>query len=237
MTNIVSGFLITRPHAQDVQEAMIVALGRLAAVVATALFIFALNWHERPQKARRGVYAGVAGMAIAVVATWIQPEIVHHGWILLAVVAGFVVRRALSSTAHRGAAADGAVACIRRPRRGLVGTAEFHLWLSEGAERFTTFRTSALVIEVILASSPSPAASWRRGNCRKSVDPQRPVTYPGQNFVNLGVLGGALVLGVMLVLPRRQRWAPNAFLAIIGVGAVVRRTVDHSDRRRRPCRR
>jgi len=58
---------------------MTLAIAQLAAIAATALFIFALYWMNDPKSARRGVYAGVLGMAIAVLATWVQPEIVHHG--------------------------------------------------------------------------------------------------------------------------------------------------------------
>src|SRR2546430_8670505 len=35
-------------------------------------------------------------MVIAVGATWIQPEIVHHGWIVVAILAGFIVGVPLS---------------------------------------------------------------------------------------------------------------------------------------------
>src|SRR5690348_4035100 len=41
-----------RPHAEDVQEAMTHAIAELAAVVATALFIFALYWMNAPETAR-----------------------------------------------------------------------------------------------------------------------------------------------------------------------------------------
>jgi len=44
-------------------------VGELSAVIATALFIFALNWMNDPKTARRGVIAGVTGMTVAVLAT------------------------------------------------------------------------------------------------------------------------------------------------------------------------
>src|ERR671923_885710 len=107
---------------------MIHQLVPLAYIVATALFVFALHWMNAPATARRGVYAGVAGMVIAVLATWAQPEVVHHGWILLAITAGFVVgyplsRVPLTAVPQRTAlshAVGGAAA-------GLVGTAEYYL--------------------------------------------------------------------------------------------------------------
>jgi len=69
---------------------------QFAYLVATVLFIFALHWMNTPATARNGVYAGVAAMTIAIVVTWAQPEVVHHGWIALAIVAGFVVGVPLS---------------------------------------------------------------------------------------------------------------------------------------------
>jgi len=75
---------------------MTLAIAQLAAIATTVLFIFALYWMNDPKTARRGVYAGVVGMTVAVLATWVQPDIVHHGWILAAIAAGFVVGVPLS---------------------------------------------------------------------------------------------------------------------------------------------
>src|SRR5256714_2690475 len=139
------------PHAQDVQEAMIHAIAEASAVLATALFIFSLYWMNDPNTARRGVVAGVTGMVIAVGATWIQPEIVHHGWIGLAIVAGFVVgvplslvpltavpQRAPLSPAFGGLAA------------GLGGAAGYFLRPTEHPAQLTALRTRAIVAEVVL---------------------------------------------------------------------------------------
>jgi NAD(P) transhydrogenase subunit beta len=198
------------------------AIGQFAAIAATAFFIFALYWMNDPKSARRGVYAGVAGMAVAVLATWIQPEIVHHGWILLAIAAGFLVgvplsRVPLTAVPQRTALshAFGGLAA------GLVGTAEYYLWLREGPEHFTIFRMSALVIEVILGFLTFTGSLMAAGKLQEvRWIPQRPVTYPGQNFVNLGVLAAAGVLGVMLVLHPTAPWATTVFPIIIGLAVL-----------------
>jgi NAD(P) transhydrogenase subunit beta len=195
------------------------AIAQFAAIAATSLFIFALYWMNDPKTARRSVVAGVAGMAIAIAATWIQPEIVHHGWILVAIAAGFLVgvplsRVPLTAVPQRTALshAFGGLAA------GLVGTAEYYLWLREGPEHFTVFRMSALVIEVILGFLTFTGSLMAAGKLQEvRWIPQRPVTYPGQNFVNLGVLAAAAVLGVMLVLQPTASWAPQAFPVIIGL--------------------
>ncbi|HEX9279870.1 MAG TPA: NAD(P)(+) transhydrogenase (Re/Si-specific) subunit beta [Gemmatimonadales bacterium] len=200
------------------------AIAQLAAIVATALFIFALNWMSDPKTARRGVYAGVLGMAVAVLATWVQPEIVHHGWVLAAIAAGFVVgvplsRVPLTAVPQRTALshAFGGLAA------GLVGAAEFHLWLREGpgGGQFTTFRTSALVVEVILGFLTFTGSLMAAGKLQEvRWIPQRPVTYPGQNFVNLGVLGAAVVLGVLLVLHPTAPAARTMFPVIMGLATL-----------------
>ena len=56
-------------------------------LAAAALFIFSLRWLSRPNTARRGVFAGVLGMALAIVGTLLHPEIVGFQWIAIAVFA------------------------------------------------------------------------------------------------------------------------------------------------------
>src|ERR671938_230590 len=106
---------------------------QLAYLVATALFIFALHWMNTPATARNGVYAGVAAMAIAILVTWAQPEVVHHGWIVLAILAGFAVgiplsRVPLTAVPQRTALshAFGGLAA------GLGGQANEYLWVYDG---------------------------------------------------------------------------------------------------------
>ena len=94
---------------------MMYALSQIGYLVASALFILALHWMNTPATARRGVYAGVAGMAIAILVTWADPDVVHHVWIIVAIVGGLRRRRAALARAADGrAAADGAVARVWR---------------------------------------------------------------------------------------------------------------------------
>ena len=50
---------------------MINALTQLSYLLATALFVLALHWMNDPKSARRGVFAGVIAMLVAVLATFI----------------------------------------------------------------------------------------------------------------------------------------------------------------------
>jgi len=200
-------------------------LGELSAVLATALFIFALYWMNDPKTARRGVIAGVTGMTVAVVATWIQPEIVHHGWIVLAILAGFLVGVPLSQVPLTAVPQRTALShAFGGLAAGLVGTAEYFLWLggpATAAVQLTPFRMSALVAEVILGFLTFTGSLMAAGKLQEvRWIPQRPVTYPGQNVVNIGVLAIAVALGVLLVLNPGAPWAGQAFLAIAGLALI-----------------
>jgi len=198
---------------------MITAIVQLAYIVATVLFIFALHWMNTPKTARKAVYSGVAAMAISVIVTWAQPEVIHHGWIVLAIIAGFIVgvplsmvpltavpQRTALSHAFGGAAA------------GLVGTAKYYLWLHEGPENLTPFRMVAIIAEIILGYLTFTGSLMAAGKLQEvKWIPQRPVTYPLQNVSNIGLLGIAAVLGVALTLHPTAPWAPSVFPVIIGL--------------------
>src|SRR6266480_3002855 len=211
-----------RPHAQDVQEAVMHLIGELSAVLATALFIFALYWMNDPKTARRGVIAGVTGMSVAVLATWFQPEIVHHAWVVGAIAVGFLVgvplsRVPLTAVPQRTALshAFGGLAA------GLVGTAEYFLGLTENPAQLTAFRMSAIVAEVILGFLTFTGSLMAAGKLQEvKWIPQRPVTYPGQNFVNIGVLVAAGALGVVVVMHPTAAWSAQAFYAIAGLAVL-----------------
>jgi NAD(P) transhydrogenase subunit beta len=177
------------------------ALVQLAYVAASVLFIFALYWMNDPKSARRGVLAGVVAMVIAVVATWSQPEMIHHGWVALAIVAGFAVgiplsRVPITAVPQRTALshAFGGLAA------GLVGMAEYYVWMHDGGE-VTPFRMGAIVVEVILGFLTFTGSLMAAGKLQGvSFIPQRPVTYPLQNVSNIGLILTAAALGTFLVL-------------------------------------
>ncbi|HKR56025.1 MAG TPA: NAD(P)(+) transhydrogenase (Re/Si-specific) subunit beta [Gemmatimonadales bacterium] len=192
-------------------------LTQASAILATVAFILALHWMNDPKTARRGVYAGVVGMVVAIAAAWAQPDIIHHGWILLAIVAGFIVGVPLSMVPLTAVPQRTALShAFGGLAAGLVGVAEYYLWLREGPEHFTTFRMTALVAEIILGFLTFTGSLMATGKLQEvKWIPQRAVTYPGQNVVNLAVLAGAIVLGGMIVAHPMAPWAPLWFPGIV----------------------
>ena len=198
---------------------MMYGVSQFGYLVASALFIFALHWMNTPATARRAVYAGIAGTAMAIVVTWADPSVIHHVWIILAIVAGFVVgvplsRVPLTAVPQRTAlshAFGGAAA-------GLVGTAEYYFRFAEGGEALTPFMMVALIAEIILGYLTLTGSLMAAGKLQEiKWVPQRPVTYRFQNVGNLLLFGIALGLGTALTLNPIAPWAPAAFGAVIAL--------------------
>ncbi len=192
------------------------AIVQLSYLVATVLFIFALHWMNTPVTARKGVFAGVGAMIIAVGATWAQPEVVHHGWIVVAIIAGFVVGVPLSMVPLTAVPQRTALShAFGGLAAGLVGTAKYYLWFSE-PEHLTSFRMVAIIVEIILGYLTFTGSLMAAGKLQEvKWIPQRPVTYPLQNVTNVGLLILAAVVGVALTLNPTAAWAPALFPVVI----------------------
>jgi len=63
----------------------------IAYLISAVLFIFALKGLTHPASARNGNYYGMAGMAIAIVATLMGTEVQSYGFIIAGVAAGAVI--------------------------------------------------------------------------------------------------------------------------------------------------
>jgi len=164
-------------------------------LVATALFILSLKWLSSPTTARRGVFAGELGMLVAVVGTLLNRGIVDYRWIAIALVLGSIIgvplgKVAMTKVPQRTALshAFGAL-CVT-----LVGTAEYYIKSPD----IPPFTMSVLSMEVILGSLTFTGSLMAAGKLQEIL-PQRPITYRGQNLVNLGLLGVAIAVAAILV--------------------------------------
>ena len=189
-------------------------LTQASYLLSAALFILSLRWLSHPKTARRGLAAGVLGMAAAVGGTLLHPEIVTFKWIALAVVAGTIIgvplsRVPLTAVPQRTALshAFGGLAA------GLVGTAKYILWLQDG--HLTTFRTAAITVEVILGYLTFTGSLMAAGKLQEII-PTRPITYPGQNVINLSLLGIAVISGIALMY-RPDLWQLFPLIVVLSL--------------------
>jgi NAD(P) transhydrogenase subunit beta len=180
----------------------------IAYLISTALFIFSLKWMNDPKTARHGVIAGVAAMLVAVIGTLVDPVIVasNYKWIALAIVAGTVIGVPLSwvpltAVPQRTALshAFGGLAA------GLVGVAEFYMSFSASGHELGHFRAAALCAEVLLGFLTFTGSLMAAGKLQEII-PTRPITFKGQNIVNLGMLGIAVIGCVVLAIDSNYKF-------------------------------
>ena len=174
-------------------------------LVASALFILSLKWMSSPTTARHGVWAGEIGMVLAIAGTLLHHGIVDYTWIAIALVLGTIIGVPLgmvqmTAVPQRTALSHAFGAfCVT-----LVGTAEFYL----RTPNVPKFMMSVLSIEVILGALTFTGSLMAAGKLQE-VLPQRPITYKGQNVVNLTLLAIAIGLAVYLVLnPGAKQFFP-----------------------------
>ena len=179
-------------------------------LIASALFILSLKWMSAPATARRGVWAGEIGMAVAIGGTLLHHGIVDYKWVAIALVIGTIIGIPLgmvkmTAVPQRTALSHAFGAfCVT-----LVGTAEFYL----RSPNVPHFMMAVLCCEVILGSLTFTGSLMAAGKLQE-VLPQRPITYRGQNFVNLGLLAIAVAIGVYLIL---HPGAKELFPAMVGI--------------------
>ena len=199
---------------------MIDQLIQLVYLVATALFIFSLKWMSDPATARRGVFAGVGGMALAIIGTLLHPLIIGYSWIVIPLVLGAlagvplswvpltaVPQRTALSHAFGGLAA------------GLVGTAKYFLWAEH--DQLTTFRMGAIAVEVILGYLTCTGSLVAAGKLQEVI-PTRPIVYRGQNVINFALLAAAIAIAVMLMIdPSRTYLFPGLIVLALAFGVLL----------------
>ena len=182
-------------------------------LIATALFILSLKWLSSPSTARHGVRAGELGMLLAVGGTLLHRGIVDYKWIVIGLVLGTIIgvplgKVQMTAVPQRTALshAFGAL-CVT-----LVGTAEFYL----RAPDVPRFMMAVLSMEVILGSLTFTGSLMAAGKLQEIL-PQRPITYRGQNIVNLSLLAIAVGVAAYLVLhPGQTQYFP----AVVGIPLV-----------------
>jgi proton-translocating NAD(P)+ transhydrogenase subunit beta len=186
----------------------------LIYLVASALFILALKWMNTPATARRGILAGEIGMVLAIGGTLLQHGIVDYKWIAIALVIGSGIGVPLglvqmTAVPQRTALSHAFGAfCVT-----LVGTAEFYL----RTPNVQPFMMSVLCMEVILGGLTVTGSLMAAGKLQE-VLPQRPITYKGQNFVNLALLASTAVIAIYLV---RNPGATHLYPVMVGIALIV----------------
>src|SRR5579862_9227945 len=185
-------------------------------ILAAAGFILAIKWMNSPATARRGVLVGELGMLLAVVGTLLRAEVVSYQWIFIAFLIGSAIGvpiayyMPMTAVPQRTAFshACGALAAA------LIGAAEYYRQLPHGVVMV------ALIVEMLLGFLTFTASMMAFGKLQETL-PQRPITFRGQNFVNLGILILAVVIGIALIISPERTWLFPIFAVLSLVFGVL----------------
>jgi NAD(P) transhydrogenase subunit beta len=169
-----------------------------AYLVASLLFILCLRGLGSPESARRGLVLGEVGMLLAVVGTLLHWQIVSYGLIFGGMALGAAIGTAISLT----------IPMARMPERialshafgglasALVGVSEYHA--QAGAFTDERFKMGALGVETFLGFLTFTGSLMAFGKLAALV-PGRPLTFRGQNYLNLGLFAAAMGVLVYLI--------------------------------------
>src|SRR5712691_4071843 len=152
-------------------------------------------------------------MVLAIGGTLLQHGIVDYKWIAVALVIGSGIGVPLglvqmTAVPQRTALSHAFGAfCVT-----LVGTAEFYL----RTPNVQPFMMSVLCCEVILGGLTVTGSLMAAGKLQE-VLPQRPITFKGQNIVNLSMLVIAIVIAVYLV---HNPGATHLYPVMVGIALV-----------------
>jgi NAD(P) transhydrogenase subunit beta len=181
-------------------------LSSLLYLITIVTFVLALRFLSNPAHARRGNQIGAVGMLVAIVVTWIKIGTTSWWAIAIAMLVGggfgAVAARKVKMTAMPQMVAlfngvgGGAAA--------LISLAELHKILPEpgspNVDISVAIALSALIGAVSFSGSMIAFAKLRE------LIGGRPITYPGQQFVNAALFLGGLGCAIALVSGVQDEW-------------------------------
>jgi H+-translocating NAD(P) transhydrogenase subunit beta len=174
-----------------------------AYIAASILFVLGLKSLTVPDRARRGMNQAALGMLLAIVGTLVNHEIVRYDWIIAGLVIGTVIGYPLGMFVPMTAMPQriaishmfGALAAT------LVGIAEYHTHGSHaGASRATM---AALGFEVLFGALTISGSFMAFAKLQELIG-GRPITYRGQNLMNVGLFVAMIgIFGYLIYDPTR----------------------------------
>lgn len=187
----------------------------LSYLLASILFIFGLRSLSHPKTARQGMNLAAAGMLVAVIGTLLHHEIITYKWIMIGLVVGGLIGAAMSvwmpmtAMPQRTALshAFGALAA------SLVGISEYYRHAVHLNEQIPTYKMAALGFEVLFGSLTVTGSLIAFIKLQELVRGS-PITYKGQNIINMLLFAVAAVIFVYLIFDPSQS---TLFYVMVGL--------------------
>jgi NAD(P) transhydrogenase subunit beta len=169
-----------------------------AYLVASVLFILGIRGLSHPRTARQGNMLASVGMGIAVVATLLHPDVENYGLIVVGVAIGSVIGT-VSARAVKMTAMPQMVALFNGVGGGavaLVALSEYHDLIPEAGEiPLDTLLPTLLACVIGAVSFAGSLIAFAK---LQELMTGRPIVFPGNQFINAGLLLGIVFLMVYL---------------------------------------
>jgi NAD(P) transhydrogenase subunit beta len=168
---------------------------RSCYIVAFILFILGLQRLRTPVTARKGNLIAAIGMAIAVVATLLQPQVGNYGLIALGVAIGTAVG-VPAARSVRMTAMPQMVALFNGVGGGAVALIAWSEFRKYGGDYPLDIAIPSLFSAII-----GSVSFWGSGIAfgkLQEILPGRPIMLPGQLFINFGLLVIAIVTATII---------------------------------------
>jgi NAD(P) transhydrogenase subunit beta len=184
-------------------------------LLASILFIFGLKSLSHPKTARQGMNMAAAGMLVAIVGTLLDHEIISYTWIIVGLLVGGLIGAAMSywmpmtAMPQRTALshAFGALAA------SLVGIAEYYQHAVHEGATISSFKMTALGFEVLFGSLTVTGSLMAFAKLQELMR-GTPITYKGQNVVNVLLFATAAVIFLYLIYDPSQS---TLFYVMVGL--------------------
>ena len=186
----------------------------VAYLVAIVCFIIALQFLSHPARARNGNLIGAFGMAVAIVATFFTPDLTNYASILVVMAISAPIG-AYAARAVKMTAMPEMVALFNGVGGGaaaLIAIADLHHAIPEPGD-MSAKESVAVVLSGLIGAVSFSGSMIAFAKLRELIG-GRPITYPGQQFVNLAVFASLIGLGVAIVAGYEHMWV--LFAIVLG---------------------
>ncbi len=168
-----------------------------AAYIASAiLFILSLSGLSNQETSKRGNWYGIIGMAIAVIATILNPAVTGYGWLIIAMLIGGVIGSRLAAKVEMTQMPE--LVAILHSFVGmaavLVGYATYFDPTSNYVGAAKTIHDVEIYLGILIGAMTFTGSVVAFGKLNGSIG-SKPLLLPNRHLINLGLLIASIILG------------------------------------------
>ncbi|MEI8263542.1 MAG: NAD(P)(+) transhydrogenase (Re/Si-specific) subunit beta [Actinomycetes bacterium] len=193
----------------------------LCYLVAAITFILALKGLSNPKGARSGNFIAMAGMALAIGATFFTPGLTHIALIVIAMVIGIVIGIPAARFVKMTAMPQ-LVAIFNGVGGGAAALVSITTFIGTNSKEEATYRVLEVLVGVFIGTVSFSGSAIAFIKLQELIT-GRPITYPGQQIVNalLAVAAIGLIIAVLVTASTSLLWVLLIVSFLIGIGVVL----------------